>query len=286
MNKLDAVITSLSENSEASSTALYIFQDGPRNDSDLKEINRILEFTNNIKGFREIKVYKNEVNLGLSKSITSGLTKFFETHTRAIVLEDDLVVSRNFLNYMNSGLDLYENENDVASIHGYLYPTISNMPQTFFLRGADCWGWATWRRAWKRFNNDGRYLLKKIQESKDREIFDFEGYGGYINMLQDANEGRNDSWAIKWYTSTFLEEMYTLYPGKTLVKNIGMDGTGVHRGENNKISNQKIGQDVKMQKIPIKDNEKARKAFVKYFKSQNYYLMNKILNRIRNVLIR
>ena len=82
------------------------------------------------------------------------------------MLEDDLVTSRYFLKYMNEALNHYAHDERVASVHGYVYPVNDPLPETFFLRGADCWGWATWRRGWECFNADGQYLLDELKRQK------------------------------------------------------------------------------------------------------------------------
>ena len=74
-----------------------------------------------------------------------------ERFDRIIVLEDDMVSSPYFLCYMNEALNLYAQDDRVACIHGYTYPCENKLPEAFFLKGADCWGWGTWRRGWKLF---------------------------------------------------------------------------------------------------------------------------------------
>ena len=89
-----------------------------------------------------------------------------------IVLEDDLLTSPYFLKYMNDALQTYELDDRVISIHGYCYP-VDHMPETFFLKGADCWGWATWKRGWSLFEEDGTKLLSELEQSKSFEPFRF-----------------------------------------------------------------------------------------------------------------
>lgn len=104
------------------------------------------------------------------------------------------------------------------------------MPETFFLRGADCWGWATWKRGWNLFNANGLQLLQQLQEKKLEKEFDLDGCYDYTKMLQDQIDGKNNSWAIRWRASAFLADKLTLYPSKSLVHNIGFDNSGTHCG--------------------------------------------------------
>jgi len=102
------------------------------------------------------------------------------------------------------------------------------LPQSVFLRGADCWGWATWRRGWELFEPNSQKLLQELDKSPNRSEFDFNGAFPYRQMLKDQATGTVDSWAIRWYASAFLANKLTLYPGQSLVENIGQEGSGTH----------------------------------------------------------
>src|SRR5699024_1021539 len=120
---------------------------------------------------------------------------------------------------------------DVISIHGYNYPTtVTSDSDTFFLKGADCWGWATWKRGWDLFEPNGLSLLQLLSQQNKQKEFDFNGSYPDTQMLKDQISGKNDSWAIRWYASAFLKNKYTLYPSHTLVINIGLDSSGTHSG--------------------------------------------------------
>ena len=137
----------------------------------------------------------------------------------------------HFLRFMNDGLDRYADDERVASIHAYIYPLARPAPETFFLRGADCWGWATWRRAWEHFNPDGKTLLQQLEAHGLTRAFDFDGTAAFTEMLENQIRGLNNSWAIRWHAACFLDGLLTLYPGRSLVHNIGNDGSGTHRSD-------------------------------------------------------
>ena len=124
---------------------------------------------------------------------------------RVIVLEDDLECSP-FLQFMNRALDVYADDHRVISISGYIYPIKGDFTGDVFLRGADCWGWATWKRGWDLFRSDGNALLSELQSRQLSAAFDFDGSYPYTEMLTDQVNGKNDSWAIRWYASAFLWE--------------------------------------------------------------------------------
>ncbi len=193
-------------------------------------VKEVREYIRTITGFKSLRIVERETNLGLATSIISGVTEVVNQYGRIIVLEDDMVTSPFFLRYMNDALDLYENEEKVVSIHGYVYP-IQGLQETFFIKGADCWGWATWKRGWDLFDADGEKLLNELKKAGLLKRFDFDGAYPYTKMLRDQIEGKNNSWAIRWYASALLHDKLTLYPGKSLVHNIGTDASGTHRDD-------------------------------------------------------
>ena len=223
-----ATVESLLRNSESQDSDLFIFCDAAKTADVVDQVAEVRKFVEGISGFRSITIVERKENFGLSRNIIGGVTDVLSKNGRLIVVEDDLVCSPFFLRYMNDGLDVYADDAAVASIHGYVYPVHRPLPETFFLRGADCWGWATWTRAWKCFRADGRELLADLERQNLLAEFDLEGAFAFAQMLRDQIAGKNDSWAIRWHASTFLAGMYTLYPGKSLVQNIGHDSSGTH----------------------------------------------------------
>lgn len=225
---LERVLDALRANPEAKDTDLIVYSDGAKSSTDEAAVREVRKVLGALRGFHSVQVIERPQNLGLSASVVGGVSEVVARHGQVIVLEDDLVVSPAFLGFMNQGLERYRAEPNVASIHGYCYPVARRLPETFFLRGADCWGWATWARAWAVFEPDGQNLLAELRRRQLERQFDLDGTQGFMRMLGDQIVGRNDSWAIRWHASTFLRGMVTLYPGLSLVSNIGMDGSGTH----------------------------------------------------------
>ncbi len=221
-------LDALAANELASESDLIVFSDGPKNADDMEAVSAVRRTVGDASGFASVRVIESPVNKGLAASIISGVSKVLEDCRRIIVVEDDLLTSPYFLKFMNKALDFYEDEVKVCSIHGYTPPVDAELPETFFIRGADCWGWATWKRAWDLFESDGRKLLDALDQESLSDAFDFDGAYPFRKMLEDQMAGRNDSWAIRWYASVFLAGGLTLYPGKSLVANIGLDASGAH----------------------------------------------------------
>jgi len=257
---LTAALASLSSNPAAKDTSLTIYCDGPKNPADTQLVEQTRAVAKSAQGFRQLTVIERVENLGLAKSVISGVTKALETSENVIVMEDDLVVSTDFLDYMNQGLELYKNNQEVISIHGYMYAIPKTLPQTIFLRGADCWGWATWRRGWEIFEPDSKKLLKELDKSPDRALFDFNGAFPYRQMLKDQAAGTIDSWAIRWYASAFLANKLTLYPGQSLVENIGQEGSGTHSESATSHEVQASAINLPLDIVEVRESELARET--------------------------
>lgn len=278
------VIESLQKNALARESELVIYSDAPKIQSSIDGVGQVRGYIANIDGFKKVSIVEREKNLGLAKSIISGVTEILEIHERIIVLEDDLMVSPFFLDYMNEGLERYADQKEVASIHGYVYPCCSSLPDHFFLRGADCWGWATWKDSWKIFNPDGQFLLNKLKEQELTNAFDFGGTYPFTQMLSDQIDGKNDSWAIRWYASAYLMNMLTLYPGKSLVNNIGNDGSGSHRENSNYFDVNIAAAPVKIGEIVIEESIFAKNAFANYFLGLRKAASKGLIHRLKKLL--
>lgn len=259
-------VEALRANTLAAESELFIFSDGAKNAEDAAAVKEIRKYLETISGFQKITITPRSENWGLSKSVISGVTEMVDKHGKVIVLEDDLVTSPYFLRYMNDGLNKFENSDQVISIHGYLYPIDNLTPPVFFLRGADCWGWATWKNKWSLFRENGNELLEELKKNNQVDDFNFYNTFGYSAMLQRQIEGKNDSWAIRWYASAYLANKLTLWPGHSLVENIGQfDGT--HKGTIGFKSKILLNTPINIpDNLPIEENKKMRQNFAIFFK--------------------
>ncbi len=275
-------IESLKKNTLAQESDLIIFSDGPKDITDPNSVLDVRTLIRQTEGFKSVQIIESSANLGLAQSIISGVTHVIDRFGKIIVLEDDLVTSPFFLKFMNEALDFYESEESVISIHGYTYPVKQALPETFFLRGADCWGWATWKRGWELFESNGEKLLKKLQELRLTGEFDFNGAFGFTRMLVDQIEHKNDSWAIRWNASAFLSNKLTLYPGKSLVHNIGNDLSGRHSGNLRYFDTEISANPIPLASIPTTENKLVRNLFGMYLQSIRLSFFEKIKHKLRS----
>ena len=278
------VVEGLRANALAAETDLFIFSDAAKSEPRAKEVSKVRALVRQLKGFKSIELVEQSVNRGIAGSIVQGVTRLTAEFGRVIVLEDDLLPSAHFLRYMNDALTVYENDARVISVHAYSYPVAGKLPETFFLRGADCWGWATWKRGWDLFEPDGRKLLSELERGQLARNFDFEGSYPYTQMLRDCIAGTNDSWAIRWYASAFLHGKLTLYPGASQVQNIGADGSGTHVASTRSFENSEWGRALEVGNIRVEESSEARRAFAAYLAGLRPSMATRVLSRLRRLL--
>ncbi|MBA3704733.1 MAG: glycosyltransferase [Bacteroidetes bacterium] len=263
-------LESLEANQLSAESELIVFADGAKENASQEVVEQIKKTRAVLRKKQwcgKVTINECKVNKGLAQSVIEGVSKVVDEFGKVIVLEDDMVLSPYFLKFMNDALAVYDSNEDVACVSGYIYPVKEKLPQTFFIKGADCWGWATWKNQWTLFEQNGLKLLKEMEEKGLSTAFDFEDAYGYTQMLKDQIEGKNSSWAIRWYASAFLKNKYCLYPGVSLVQNIGVDGSGTHSGISDKwavnLSQKKITVNV----LPVKENTEAKNAIIQYFRN-------------------
>ena len=228
-DKLQACLESLRENRGAISTDLYIFVDGPRHSTDIVKVEKVLDISRGANGFRSITVIARKNNLGLAKSIRSGISTVLLDHNSIIVIEDDLILANTFLEFMNAGLAKFSKDKKVASIQGFQYPVKPPLNELVAIRGADCWGWATWKDRWESTDFDTNRLLAELKSRGLENDFDLDGSMPYTKMLENQRQGLIDSWAICWHASMFLQNRVSIHPCESLVFNGGNDGDGTHK---------------------------------------------------------
>ena len=222
-------LIALEANKLAEQSDIYIFSDAAKNAQDIDLVNQVRSILREPWKFKHIYIIERSQNKGLADSIIDGVTQVVQKHGKIIVLEDDLETSPYALIYFNEALNRYEDQEKVMEISGYMYPIDKekNLPQTFFFRVANSWGWATWDRAWKSFNPDIEELTKNFKR-KDRKAFSIDGSENFWKQVKQFKAGKINSWAIRWYLSIFNKQGLVLYPRISYIQNTGTDGSGTH----------------------------------------------------------
>lgn len=260
-----AAVESLLRNKEASETDLYIFSDGPKTEAKVEAVAENRRYIHTITGFKSIHIVEREKNWGLANSLIAGITDVVNQYGRVIVVEDDLILSPYFLCFMNEALEKYEDDDRVSAVSAFLNPIKEQAPDTFFLRYFACWGWATWKRAWSLLNTDANDLLRQMRwRSKD---FNIGGTSDFYGMLYCQKLGLVDSWAVRFYASSYLANKLVVFPGHTLAIQNGMDGTGTHSGAgDNPYSGMTVATEpIPVKTIPVEENKQMFSAFGQFY---------------------
>lgn len=277
-------VEALLKNPLASESELFVYSDGAKDASQQETVNEVRNYIHSISGFKNIIVIERNENWGLARNIIDGVTTQINQYGRVIVLEDDLVVAPHFLKFMNDALEAYKNEPQVGHIQGCDFTQDPTLPDTFLIKWTGSWGWATWDRAWKHFNPNGKALLQELEARKLTYTFDFDGKYGYTRMLRRQIEGKNNSWAIRWNASLFLKGILSLNVGRSLVQNEGFDGSGTNCGGGGLYASQLYLKELPVVPIsPIEENPEARQAYVRYYARTNSFWA-KAIRRIKRTL--
>ncbi len=277
-------VDSLKKNTLAGVSELVIFSDAPKTEVHSEKVREVRQYIRQIEGFKSVSIIERDSNFGLARSIIDGVTRVVKKYGRIIVLEDDMVTSPYFLTYMNEALEKYADDERVVSIHGYVYPVGQPLPEAFFLPGADCWGWATWSRGWACFNSDGQFLLEELKRRKLISAFDYNEAYPFSKMLEGQIKGTNDSWAVRWSASAFLAGKLTLYPGRSLVHNIGNDNSGTHCGESADFNANLSSTQINLNNINSEPSQEGRQAFEDFFRQGQMGLLGRLARKARALI--
>jgi hypothetical protein len=277
-------VEALQSNTLAKESDLIIFSDAPKSEMQAEAVREVRKYIHQIDGFKSIAIVERGTNYGLARSIIDGVTSVVNERGRIIVLEDDLVVSPVFLAYMHSALEKYSDEPRVMQISGNMFPVLhpDALPKTFFCRVTTSWGWATWDRAWRKFEPDAKKLADMITTQKLRKEFD-SGYD-YFQMLTMQGRAEIDSWAIRWYASVFLSGGLCLHPSLSLVSNIGHDGSGVHCGSSSIYSVSLSSTMPEPFPQTIEESPQGRQALEDFFRATSQRPWRRLLGRAKNGL--
>ncbi len=271
-------VAALQRNYLAEASDLLIFSDGAKTESGWAEVRAVREFIRTVNGFKSVHIFESAQNNGLAQSIISGVTSALSQSDRVIVLEDDLVTTPNFLDFMNQALNDYQNEQHIQSICGYSL-LLKNVDQdVYFQQRPGSWGWGTWKDRWNPeiFNkeqiraaiNENSDLLKRFKQSCGNDI---------SRMLLGSLNNQNDSWYVRWTFDHFRQNRYSVYPVRSYVQNIGFSDSGTHcKGINTYRSILADGQKRKYKPVPFSTpGRRESREFLNYF-SRIYKLLERL----------
>ncbi|SHJ70859.1 Glycosyl transferase family 2 [Maribacter aquivivus] len=285
LEELKQTIAALQNNKLANNSILYVYSDGAKTANDNIAVDAVRDFLKTVSGFKDVILKFSEKNKGLAPSIIEGVTTILEKHGKVIVLEDDLLVSDNFLSFMNSGLDYYYKNPSILSICGYNMKVEKQKADNylfdmFFAKRSSSWGWATWKNKWKGIDWNVEDYDAFSQNREQRKAFNECG-SDMFGMLKRQQQGKINSWAVRYNYHQFKNDLWSVFPITSKVKNIGFSSEATH-------TNQKYSRfDVNLDKSGKTDFKFTEEIVLdidiqKQFKDVNS-IKNRIIYKIKNL---
>jgi len=236
---------------------IYINVDGPRKDNLKDQVlcKEVLKLIKKIKWPCKKYIKINKTNKGCRKSVYSAITWAFLKENKLIILEDDCFPSNFFFSYCDKLLKKYEYEDKIKVISGSNFQKKKfGEADYYFSKYIHCWGWATWKRAWKNYDNKMSFW-KTFQKSFDwnnlfTNNFEKKYWKKKFDLVKDY---KIDSWAYVWLASVWYNKGLTIIPNKNLVKNVGFesDATNTTGYDLEKYSRKINGKKLSKIKHPI-----------------------------------
>lgn len=223
-------IDALKSNYLSPESDLFVFSDGPKDFLKPNKVDEVRKYLKTISGFKSITIYESPRNIGLANSIITGVSKIINQYSKVIVVEDDLITSPNYLDFMNQALDFYKNHQNIISISGYSLdlPSLKSYERDYYLGyRASSWGWGTWKEKWENVD----WEVKEYSKFRRNLITQFQfmrGGSDMPRMLKSQMNGHIDSWAIRWCFDQFKKNQLTVFPAKSKILSIGFGNDATH----------------------------------------------------------
>jgi hypothetical protein len=266
----EKAIAALAGNDLASQSALIVFSDGPRSEQSAEAVDQVRGCIRRVSAgamFAGVRLVEAPSNKGLANSVIEGVSAVLSEYGRAIVIEDDVIVSPLFLEYMNRALDAYEHDARVGWIGGYTVPAA--LPEDYehdvFLsgRGSSC-AWAIWKDRWEQVDWDVKDYRSFRHDPFKRARFNAWGTDRAM-MLDDQMLGRIDSWAIRLAYHMCKHGLVAVLPRVSLAHNIGFDGSGTHGVTANGHDPALASTDERIEFVPLRVDERIRAAYRRFY---------------------
>ncbi|MFT7252502.1 MAG: hypothetical protein ACI9FW_002264 [Flavobacterium sp.] len=273
-------IVTLQKNFLAKDSELFVFSDGPKNKASSYKIEAVRDYLKNIEGFKSVTIYESDVNKGLAKSIIEGVSKVLANSDKVIVMEDDLVSTPNFLDFMNQTLNFYKVDTAVFSISGYTLnlPSLKHEKKDFYFGyRASSWGWGIWRDRWSPIDWEAKDYTTFVKNKK--KVNDFKRGGTDMpRMLKNQMNGKIDSWAIRFCYHQFKENLMTVFPTISKIKSIGFSEEATHTSGTKRFITP-IDSEIK-RNFSFHTFTEIDKKLIKEF-SSFFSVKNRIINQLR-----
>ncbi len=286
-------LTALQQNKMAVESTLYIYSDAAKdkNNAELvQNVNKVREVIRMEDWCGKVEIIEAADNKGLAQSIKAGVTEIVSRYGKVIVMEDDLIISSNFLTYMNKALDFYQDYAGVFSISGYcLPPKKLTIPEDYdydvfvSLRNSS-WGWATWSNRWEKIDWEVSCYKAISTNPQMKEAFN-RGGDDVFKLLDMQHKGELNIWSIQFTVAHFVNHAVSIVPTQSYVDNIGHDGSGenchIGDGLQNGVLSEK--ENIKFLDI-IYEDKRLINAFYSSYYNKKRPLWQKMINRLSRIM--
>lgn len=289
----EQMLNALSENQLANSSELFVFCDGPKTDASGMELNNILQVRAIVQQkmwCKQVTVKTYDTNVGCRDIIINGITEILSKYDKVIVLEDDIITSPTFLNYMNASLDYYENRKSVFSISGHSHsPEKYQIPSdyeydVYVSPRIFNWGWGTWTDRWMQTDWDFNYYEAFIKSPFQIDAFNRCGED-LVKMLKEEYDGQSSAWDIQFTFAHFMNHAVSIVPCIPFTKNIGLDGSGTHCSNTQSTINEPLNDTERVKFLDILYEDKRIINLIhSSFCFKTRPLWQRVVNRLSRIL--
>jgi hypothetical protein len=260
-NRLDTTKQVFEEIRKAKPKQLFIAADGPRNKEEKKKTDAVREYVlDNIDWRCEVSKLFRKENLGSKYAPSKAVDWFFENVEQGIILEDDCVPDTRFFWFCQELLERYRDDEKVISISGYNPLGNFNVLESyFFSKYPSGWGWATWKRSWKKLDLE----LKEYQKIRERKILKkyYPNFFERILIKKRINDCLNKNvfaWDIPWSVTHQMNNSFSIVPRVNLVENIGFLNLYSTHTKENKWDKKFLCHEAQKINFPLKHPEELK----------------------------
>lgn len=212
---------------QAKPKKLYLISDAPRagREDDVKKVEETRCFVeSNIDWDCQLLTNYATENMGCKNRVSSGISWVLSQEERTIILEDDVVPTQEFFKFCQEMLDIYEKNSRVMMVSGTNLLQNNKIEDSYtFSCYSSIWGWATWKRAWDKYDIDIKEWPTVHKEGKFKCVQNGLAYLFLKRNMDSVYTHKKDTWDIQWDFCRYYHKGLGIVPAVNMVKNIGFD---------------------------------------------------------------
>lgn len=229
-NRLETTLEVFTEIKKAKPQRLYISSDGPRSSEEEVRVNEVRELVlGSINWDCKVFTLFREKNLGCGKAVSGAIDWLFQNEVSGIILEDDCLPAPGFFAYCAKMLTIYSKDENIMMVSGTNYAGKRRLIENgeyFFSKNFSIWGWATWRRAWEKYNFEINDWNEAVRSKKLKEVIDnWLLYKYYSSVFHLVKNKKINTWDYQWVYCCIYNQGFSIVPVENLITNIGVNGT-------------------------------------------------------------